>query len=139
MTGVDTNVLVDYLVGQQAGHARARAWLDGGEGPLATTAINVGEVLRLLSHPRVFARPTTLAVAVEAVASLLDQRAIRLLDESPEWLKDLRTLAENHASLRGNEVFDARIALCLRWHGVRRICTHDQDFDKYGFLERVVP
>jgi len=31
----------------------------------------------------------------------------------------------------------ARIALCLRYHGIREICTLDADFSKYPFLKVV--
>jgi toxin-antitoxin system PIN domain toxin len=139
MIGLDTNVVVDYLVAEQPRHGRVRTWLDEQPGPLVTTATTMGEVLRLLSHPRVFTRPATLAQAVAALELLLECRAIRVVEESPTWWKDLGALASAMPALRGNEVFDARIALCLRFHGVRAIASYDPDFDKYRFLKRVEP
>lgn len=44
---------------------------------------------------------------------------------------------DNIPGLKGNEVFDARIALILQKHNVKRICTRDADFKKYPFLKVV--
>jgi predicted nucleic acid-binding protein len=41
--------------------------------------------------------------------------------------------------LRGNDVFDARIALCLRHHGVAAVCSFDAGFARFDFLELVTP
>jgi len=41
--------------------------------------------------------------------------------------------------MHANDLFDARIAICLRDHRVRVIATFDSDFRKYGFLKTVVP
>lgn len=71
--------------------------------------------------------------------SFADGLDLRILESSEQWWTDLVTLDGLHPSLRGNEVSDAQIALCLRFHGVKLICSFDSDFDKYRFLKRVVP
>ena len=38
-------------------------------------------------------------------------------------------------SIRGNEIFDARIAMIMKYNGVRKVCTLDSDFRKYDFIE----
>lgn len=137
MIGLDTNILVALLIESQAEHARARQWLMNNREPLATTGTNVAEFLRLLSHPRVFPSPLRLTAAIELVANFLEQFDVRVIEESEEWWMELKELARALPSLRGNEVFDARIALCLRYNGVREICTQDADFSKYPFLKLI--
>ncbi|MBI2339407.1 MAG: PIN domain-containing protein [Deltaproteobacteria bacterium] len=137
MIALDTNVIIHLLVRSQAEHPRAKAWFGQNDEPLATTSTNVGEVLRLLSHPRVFLAPLTLAKAVDLLKSFVEDREISVLDEAEAWWSDLGELARELPTVAGNEVFDARIALCLRHHGVRHICTLDDDFLKYPFLKQV--
>jgi uncharacterized protein len=136
---LDTNIIVHYLVSSSAEHPQVRTWFEARDEALGTTPTNVGEVLRLLTHPRVFPRPMKLAAACELVAGFLDDQAVTLLEEKASWLEDLGEIAEAIPTLRGNEVFDARIAICLRYNGVKRICTLDSDFAKYRFLEIVTP
>ena len=37
--------------------------------------------------------------------------------------------------IRGNLIPDAQLAVLLRQHGVRTLCTHDADFRNFSFLE----
>jgi len=37
--------------------------------------------------------------------------------------------------LAGNLLFDARTAILMKEHGVRRICTRDMDFHRFPFME----
>lgn len=135
MTGIDTNVLIDLLVKSQPGHAGAVKGLADLEDRLAITPTNIGELLRLLTHPKVFPRPLTLSKAVDTLDAFLDFHEVTVLRESEDWWKDLGILAEDIRDLRGNEVFDARIALCLKYNGVKRFWTRDSDFSKYEFLQ----
>jgi len=80
----------------------------------------------------VFRRPLGLAEAIDLVEALIEAFDIAVMDEARAWWVDLMQVA---GRLRGNEVFDARIALCLRYNGVKRIATHDADFSKYAFLK----
>ena len=137
MIAVDTNVIVDLIVSSQPSHAPARQWVGSVGEPLVTTHTNVAECLRLLTHPRVFRRPMLLAEAVELVGSFLEAFDVEVLEEAEEWWVALGELAGRLRGIRGNEVFDARIALCLRYNGVKLIATHDTDFAKYPFLKIV--
>ena len=52
------------------------------------------------------------------------------------WWEELKDVIKfSIPDLRGNDVFDAQIALCLRHNGVKRIWTRDSDFRKYPFLK----
>lgn len=134
MIALDTNILIPVLVRSQPEHHAALAWLRTRREPLVTTGVNVGEVLRLLTHPRVFPHPMALAAAVALFDSLLAQFQITILEESDTWWRDLVTLDQELPGIRGNEIFDARIALCLRHNGVKLLCSLDADFAKYPFL-----
>ncbi|OGQ82830.1 MAG: hypothetical protein A2289_01520 [Deltaproteobacteria bacterium RIFOXYA12_FULL_58_15] len=133
---LDTNVLVHLLVSSSRDHARSAAWLDAASGPFATTQTNVAEFLRLVTHPRVFEQPLSLGEAVALLARFIDEFDVGVLHESDLWW---RALVELSLPLRGNDIFDARIALCLRHHGVGSICTFDAGFAKFDFLDLVTP
>lgn len=62
---------------------------------------------------------------------------ITLLEESETWWLEMKELARDLPGIRGNEVFDARIAICLRFQGIKGIATRDGDFSKYSFLKIV--
>lgn len=138
MIALDTNVVVDLLVNSQADHAHAKAWLERCKDRLATTPVNIGEILRLLTHPRVFASPLALRPAVTLLGHFVDNFDVVILEESPDWWQDLPDLLKQAPGLRGNEIFDARIALCLRHNGIKELCTRDSDFSKYPFI-KIVP
>lgn len=138
MIALDTNIVVDLLVNSQTDHGRAKAWLERCKDRLATTPVNIGETLRLLTHPRVFASPLALRPAVELLGHFVNNFAVVILEESPDWWQDLPDLLKQIPGLRGNEIFDARIALCLRHNGVKELCTRDSDFNKYPFI-KIVP
>ena len=137
MTALDTNVLVALLVGSSAHHTEATKGIQNLSDALCTTPTNMGEILRLLTHQKVFEKPLKTGRAVQAVSDLLEQFNIRILDEDTDWWRELPAIEEEIPGLKGNEVFDARIAICLRQHGVKRIFTWDSDFKKYSFLSAI--
>ena len=137
MIALDTNTLIYLLVSNQPEHSRARDWIASAGERLTTTHTNVGEFLRLITHPRLFPHPLSLSRAVETLNEFTKGFGVTVLDEDPEWWKALPSLDTMVPGLRGNEVFDARIALCLRDNGVKKICSLDGGFARFPFLERV--
>ena len=135
MTAIDTNVLIGIMVSSSTYHAEMIDGLSNLDDELCTTPTNIGEVLRLLTHSKVFSSPLKLEMAVDALSLLIEAYDIRILDEDTNWWKDLGEITKQIPGLKGNEVFDARIALCLRQHKVKRIWTRDADFKKYSFLQ----
>lgn len=135
MIGLDTNILVDLMVGSSPYHAKVVERVNNLEDELCTSPTNVGEVLRLTSHAKVFSKPSSISKAVLALEQMLDYYRIRILEEDAGWWKMLPEIGKEIPGLRGNEVFDARIALCLKANGVKRIYTRDADFKKYSFLK----
>ena len=137
MIALDTNFLVYLLVSSHSEHKRAYAWFISNKEEIATTNINISELLRLLSHPRVFPKPMLLKSAIELFQTFKKDFNIFILEENQNWLDDLSDLSKSIPSIRGNEVFDAKIAQILRYNNVKKICTLDADFRKYDFLEVV--
>lgn len=135
MTAIDTNVLIGIMVSSSTFHAEMMDGLKKLDDELCTTPTNIGEVLRLLTHSKVFSSPLRLEKAIDALSLLIEAYDIRILDEDTDWWKELGEITKQIPGLKGNEVFDARIALCLRQHKVKRIWTRDADFKKYSFLQ----
>jgi predicted nucleic acid-binding protein len=139
MTALDTNILIGAMVSSSSLHEEAVTGLELLDDDLCTTPTNLGEVLRLLTHPKIFAAPLKIGQAVSALSDFIESHKIRVLDEDLEWWKVLVEIEKQVPGLRGNEIFDARIAICLRQHKVKRIFTRDSDFKKYSFLDPVRP
>lgn len=137
MTALDTNVLVGLLVESSPNHLVATKGIRHVSDALCTTPTNIGEILRLLTHHKVFEKPLKTSKAVQAVADLLEEYNIRILDEDTDWWRELVAIEHEIPGLKGNEIFDARIALCLKQHGIKRIFTWDADFKKYSFLTAI--
>ena len=137
MTALDTNVLVGLLVASSTNHEAATNGVRNLSDTLCTTPTNIGEILRLLTHPKVFENPLKTSKAVQALVDLIDEFNIRILDEDVDWWRVLPEIEKEIPGLKGNEVFDARIAICLKQHGVKRIFTWDADFKKYSFLSAI--
>lgn len=137
MIALDTNTILYLLVHTMPEHPRAKAWLQANTEPLATTSVNLSESLRLISHPRVFPKPLKLSEACKTLAGFISEWDVQLLEENPKWLSELAELSLELESLKGNEVFDAQIALYLKHNGVKKIATLDDDFRKFSFLKVV--
>ena len=137
MTGLDTNILIDLIVSSTPYHSKVVEGIANLEDELFTSPTNIGEVLRLLTHPKVFSKPMVMPKAVAVLEQMLDYYRIQILDEDSNWWKKLSDLAKEVPGIRGNEVFDARIALCLKSNGIRRMYTRDADFKKYSFLKTI--
>ena len=137
MTALDTNILVGLMVSTSSLHQDAQKGMQLLEDDLCTTPTNIGETLRLLTHPKVFNSPLKLSKAVEALSDLLEAYQIRILDEDTQWWRELTKIESEIPGLKGNEVFDARIAICLKQHNVKRLFTKDADFKKYSFLQAI--
>jgi len=139
MIAIDTNVLLAFVVTSDKNHVQATHWVDKCHEPFSTTQTNLAESLRLLTHPKVFPKPLSLVTAIDIVEQLVEHYQMLILEESPTWWQDLKGILPSIPGLRGNEIFDARIALCLRYNRVHQICTFDSDFAKYRFLKIVSP
>ncbi len=138
MIGLDTNILIPLLVSSHPSHHDIVSRMNTLNERFAITHVNIAECLRLLSHTRVFQKPLSLKNAVEALAAFVEAYQVIVLEQDSQWWLQLSTVAEKEIfGLKGNEIFDAQIALCLRYNGIKTIWTYDSDFKKYSFLKVV--
>jgi len=136
---VDTNILVYAHQPRMPRHDDAlRRLRDLAEGsvPFALPWPCAYEFLRVVTHRRVFDRPSTPEQAWAFVRNVLDSPAAVLLSETDRHLEVLGRVLQD-AQVSGNLVHDAHIAALLLEHGVQDFLTADADFHRFRGL-RVV-
>jgi toxin-antitoxin system PIN domain toxin len=139
---VDTNVLVYGAETSFPEHSRCRELLLEWQRRVTawyTTWPIVYEFLRVTTHPRVFAKPWTVASAWKFIEALLASPGLRVLTAGDKHAEIARGVLEEHADLRGNLLHDAHTATLMREHGVRQIYTRDTDFHRFSFLDPLDP
>ncbi len=139
---VDTNVLV-YAADERAPeHERCRALLDDWRRRSGAWYLSWGicyEFLRVVTHPRVFRRPWTADGALRFLEALMTSPGLGMLVPAERHGRVLAEVIEELPHLSGNLMHDARTAVLMREHGIRRICTRDTDFHRFPFLEPIDP
>lgn len=139
---VDTNVLVYAADSSSAEHAVCRAHLDRWRtqpGAWYLTWGIVYEFLRVVTHSRVFPKPWTAREAWAFLEALLEAPGLDMLEETDRHVAVARSVLEEVPQVSGNLVFDARTAILMREHGIRRVYTRDTDFHRFPFIEVVDP
>jgi toxin-antitoxin system PIN domain toxin len=89
----------------------------------------IHEFLAVVTHPRIFLPPSSLARAIDQVSAWMESPSLVLLGEDGEYWPSLQSLATS-AKVRGPMVHDARIAALCMLHGVRELWTADRDFSR---------
>jgi toxin-antitoxin system PIN domain toxin len=127
MIAIDANLLVYSHRQDSEFHKGAKELIDAlrrNAPPWAIPWPCVHEFVAIVTHPRIYRPPSSLAEAFGAVDAWLAGGNVHLLSESPGYFEKLRELA-TAAQLKGPRIHDARIAaLCLH-HGVRELWTAD--------------
>ena len=132
---VDSNILVYAHVRSMAQHEAARRWLDdqlNGATRVGLPWPSLLAFLRLVTNPRVFERPESMADAWRQVTDWLGAES--------SWIPGP---TERHAEIlgaqlpapgmRGNLVPDAHLATLAIEHGLL-LCTADGDFARFAGL-----
>lgn len=136
MIAVDTNILVYAHREDSAFHARALACVESLANAPAPWAIPwpcLHEFYAIATHPRIYAPPTPLDLALQQIDAWLESPSLTLLSESEMHWPELRGLIAQ-GRIAGPQVHDARIAaLCLQ-HGVKKLWTADRDFGRFPQL-----
>jgi hypothetical protein len=136
LIAVDTNLLVYAHRDDSPWHAAAAARLCELAEGRAAWGIPwpcLHEFLAVVTHPRIYAPPSTAEQAANQVDAWLESPTLNLLHESADHWARLRPLLRR-ARTSGPRVHDARIAaLCLA-HGVRELWTADRDFTAFPDL-----
>lgn len=141
MIAVDTNVLVYAHREDLAGHSSAAGCLRQlaeGAAIWSIPVFCVGEFLRVVTHPRIFENPSTLAEATGALRGLLNSPSLHVLMPGARFAALLLKTCLD-ADTRGNLVFDAQIAALCRENGVNRLLTLDRDFARFPDLKLYQP
>lgn len=138
----DTSVLLDSVNRAARHHGVCRGLIETWRReplPWAVTWTILYEFLRVSTDRRVFDRPLSSRQAWSFVDSLLASSSLQILVEGPRHRDVARRTFSELPDLRGNIVHDTHIAILMREHGVRAICTRDTDFHRFPFLEVVDP
>lgn len=139
---VDTNILVYALNEGCPEHNRARRFVEEcrqNTRPWYATWGILYELLRVVTHPRIFSRPLAAQQAWEFVSLLLESPGLSVLVEGSRHAEVAASTIREVTGLRGNLLHDAHTAVLMREHGIRRIYTRDTDFHRFPFLEVVDP
>lgn len=136
MIAVDTNILVYAHQPAMPRHEQALHRLQElaeGSAPFALAWPCVYEFLRVVTHRRVFDRPSTTEQAWAFLRRVLDSPAAVLLSETDRHAEVLERVLED-AQVSGNLMHDVHIAALLLEHGVRDFLTTDADFHRFRGL-----
>ena len=137
MIAVDTNLLIYAHREDSDFHEPAIAALRG----LAESGVRwsipwpcLHEFLAITTHPRIFAPPTPVPLALGAMEAWLTSPGCEMIGEGPGYYDELKKLVTN-GKIAGPMVHDARIAALCVHHGVREFWTADRDFTRFPALK----
>jgi len=136
----DVNVLVLAHREAHDSHREVRGWLErevNSERPFAMADVAVAGFLRIVTNPRIYARPSSLNVAVSFVDGLLQRSTCVPIAAGPRHWSILRRLLKD-ADARGNLVPDAHLAAIALEHGAT-VVTRDRGFARFPGLPWMDP
>jgi toxin-antitoxin system PIN domain toxin len=136
MIGVDTNILVYAHRRDSPWHepaARAVSTLAEGAARWALPWPCVHEFFSIVTHPRIYAPPSSTERALEQIDAWLESPSVEPVSEEPGYWNELRPLLAA-AKIAGSRVHDARIAALCKQHGIRELWTADRDFARFPQL-----
>jgi len=129
---LDANLLIYAHVTSFPQHQRARGWLDGqlsGNGPVGLPWPSLLGFLRLVTNPRVFARPETMTQAWRQVLQWLDCE-VAWIPQPTERHRDILATLLRSAGMQANLVPDTHLAALAIEHGLL-LCSTDGDFARF--------
>ena len=129
---VDANLLLFAVHRGSPFHAAAREWLTerlNGSRRVGLPWQSLAAFLRIVTHPRAFARPLDPAVAWERVADWLEAGPVWIPEPGPRHPEILGELMLRH-QVRGNLVPDAQLAALALEHGLT-VVSADTDFARF--------
>lgn len=136
MIAVDSNLLVYAHREDSALHASALECVTGlaeGRAPWGIPWPCLHEFLAIATHPRIYAPPTPLMLAVAQVDAWFESPSLVLLAEDEAYWPRLRALILD-GKISGPKVHDARIAAICLQHGIDALWTIDRDFSRFPGL-----
>lgn len=136
MIAIDTNVLVYAHRADSPWHERARRSLRRlaeGDARWAIPWPCVHEFYAVVTHPQIYAPPSTRAQALAEIEGWLGSPELELLSEGEGYWRLLRR-ALDRGRVVGPMVHDARIAAICLAHGVDELWSADRDFGRFPEL-----
>lgn len=141
MIAVDTNILIYAHRIDSPFHTAAAAKLTElaeGTAPWAIPWPCVHEMLAIVTNPRVYRPPTSVAAALDYFDGLFQSPTLTLLGETDLHWNTLKPLI-SAGQIAGGRIHDARIAAICMQHGIRELWTADRDFTRFPQLAAVNP
>ena len=134
MLFLDVNVLVGAQRNDTSPHARTmRSWLESaaaGHEPIGVSELALSAMVRIVTHPRVFDRPSTPAEAIGFADALLAAPRVAVVRPGPRHWSIFTALVADQR-LRGNDVPDAYYAAVALEQGAT-VVTADRGFSRFG-------
>jgi hypothetical protein len=131
----DVNVLIYAFRADSAEHQRYRAWLSStvnSAQPYAVSPQVLSGVIRIVTHPRIFSRPSRVSEAFKFTRKLIEQpNAIIVVPGERHW--DIFVELCDVAAATGNLVHDAWYAALAIESGCEWITT-DRDYGRFPGL-----
>jgi toxin-antitoxin system PIN domain toxin len=131
----DVNVLVYAHREDSSDHARCLDWLErtvSSDGPFGISELVLSGFVRVVTHPRVFARPTPTEQALAFVDELRSQpNAVVIQPGRRHW--EIFTSLCRTSGARGNLVPDAYLAALAIESGSEWVTT-DRDYSRFPGL-----
>jgi hypothetical protein len=129
---VDANLLVYARVASVPQHAPARRWLDerlNGNLAVGLPWPSLLGFLRLVSNPRIFSKPESIASAWQQVGAWLDCPCVWVPAPTERHREVIGRLLTTGAT-RANLIPDAHLAALAIEHGLT-LCSTDGDFARF--------
>lgn len=137
---LDVNILVHAHREDSERHREIKGWLetalDQPEG-VAVSELVLSGCLRVITHPKVFRKPTPLIVALDFVESLRNLASVRIIAPGEDHWAIFTSLCRK-AEARGNLVPDAYHAALAMETGCEWV-TLDRGFARFPSLRVVHP
>lgn len=139
--GIDTDVLVSWIVVSSPRHAEAKQLLEAEVRErgvsLALTPLVVHEFLHVVTDPRRLENPLSMNEALQRISEIWDAEEVVRITPSPDVLpRTLELLSD--LQLGRKRILDTALAVTLELAGVRRLATFNPgDFRIFEFLEVV--
>lgn len=136
MIALDTNLLVYAHRPDAQFHREASGVLSGLAKGTQRWAIPwpcVHEFVAVITHPRIYATPTPLDIALAALGALNALSNLEFIGEGEGYLERLDEIARP-ARVTGGAIHDARIAAICQFHGVKELWSADRDFSRFPQL-----
>ncbi|HTU03939.1 MAG TPA: type II toxin-antitoxin system VapC family toxin [Trebonia sp.] len=132
---LDTNVLINAHRPEAERHVEYRDWLEdllNGPQPYAVSDFAVLGMVRVVTNPKVYAKPTPIARALEFAAQIRNQPQAMVVAPGPAFWTIFTELCLR-VDARGNAVPDAYLA-ALAVENACEFVTDDQEFRKFPEL-----